>query len=231
MTQPTNTILRALPTSEYDQMAAKLRPVRLTLGQTIYQPEDKIDHVYFVTEGVVSLLATLENGATVEAGVIGPEGMVGLPIILGVKSTPNLALVQATGSALRMKAADIIVEFRKDGVLRDLLLRFTHTLFTQVAQTAACNRLHTVDQRLARWLLLTHDRVGGASFVLTQDFLSRMLGVRRAGVSVAASMLKQQQLIDYERGTITIIDRKGLELASCECYQIVKAEYDRYLKA
>jgi CRP-like cAMP-binding protein len=230
MTLPTNKILRALPTSEYEHMAPKLREIQITLGQTIYEPEDKIDHVYFLSGGVVSLLATLENGATVEAGVIGSEGMVGIPIILGVKSTPNLALVQAAGSAMRMKAADISAEFRKGGVLRDLLLHFTHKLFTQVAQTAACNRLHTVDQRLARWLLLTHDRVQGGSFVLTQDFLSRMLGVRRAGVSVAASMLKQRGLIDYERGTITIVDRKGLELACCECYQIVKAEYDRYLK-
>src|SRR5260221_2973029 len=188
-------------------MATKLRPVPITLGQTIYEPENRIDYVYFVTEGVVSLLATLENGATVEAGVIGSEGMVGIPIILGVKSTPNLALVQSAGSAMRMKAADISAEFRNVGVLPDVLLRFTHTLFTQVAQTAACNRLHTVDQRLARWLLLTHDRVQGGSFVLTQDFLSRMLGVRRAGVSVAASMLKQRGLIDYERGTITIVER------------------------
>lgn len=203
----------------------------LKLGDILYNPEETIQYVYFVTEGVVSLLATLESGATVEAGVIGPEGMLGIPVVLGVTSTPNLALVQGNGTAMRMGADEIIKEFRKGGLLRDLLLRFTQMLFTQVAQTAACNRLHTVDQRLARWLLMTHDRVRGDSFVLTQDFLSRMLGVRRAGVSVAASSLKQHGLIDYERGTVTITDRQGLEKFSCECYRLVTEEYNRPLHA
>ena len=227
MTASANKILSALPSAEYEQIAPMLRPVPLKLGETLYHPEEVIHHVYFVTEGVISLLATLESGATVEAGVIGPEGMLGIPVILGVASTPNLALVQSKGSAMRMSAPDIIKEFRKGGMLRDLLLRFTQMLFTQVAQTAACNRLHTVDQRLARWLLMTHDRVHGDSFVLTQDFLSRMLGVRRAGVSVAASMLKQHGLIDYERGTVTIVDREGLEKFACECYRLVTEEYQR----
>jgi CRP-like cAMP-binding protein len=224
-----NKILAAVPRQEFEQFAAKLRPVPLKLGEILYLPEQKIDYVYFVTTGVVSLLAALENGATVEAGVIGPEGMAGISVILGADSTPNQALIQAEGQALRMSSADVRTEFRNGGKLRDLLLRYTHTLFTQVAQTAACNRLHSIEQRLARWLLLTQDRVGSDEFVLTQDFLSRMLGVRRAGVSVAANTLKQAGLIDYRRGTIIVRDRKGLEKYSCECYGIVRGEYDRYL--
>jgi CRP-like cAMP-binding protein len=224
-----NKILAALPPDEFGRMEAKLKPVRLELGETVYMPEQKMEYVYFVTRGVVSLLAALENGATVEAGVIGPEGLVGIPVLLGADSTPNQALVQGEGEALRMSSNDVRTEFRNGGKLRDLTLRYTHTLFTQVAQTAACNRLHTIEQRLARWLLLTQDRVESPEFVLTQDFLSRMLGVRRAGVSVAATTLKQGGLIDYRRGTMMIVDRKGLENYSCECYAIVREEYDRYL--
>jgi CRP-like cAMP-binding protein len=224
-----NNILAALPPREFEQFAAKLRPVPLKLGEILYLPEQKIEHVYFVTSGVVSLLAALENGATVEAGVIGSEGMAGISVILGADSMPNQALIQAEGQALRMSTTDVRTEFRNGGKLRDLLLRYTHTLFTQVAQTAACNRLHSIEQRLARWLLLTQDRVESDEFVLTQDFLSRMLGVRRAGVSVAANTLKQAGLIDYRRGSIVVMDRKGLEKYSCECYAIVRDEYDRYL--
>jgi len=226
-----NKILAALPPDEFGRMEAKLKPVRLELGETVYMPEQKMEYVYFITRGVVSLLAALENGATVEAGVIGPEGMVGIPVVLGADSTPNQALVQGEGEALRMSSNDVRIEFRNGGKLRDLTLRYTHTLFTQVAQTAACNRLHSIEQRLARWLLLTQDRVDSHEFVLTQDFLSRMLGVRRAGVSVAATTLKQAGLIDYHRGTMMVVDRKGLENYSCECYGIVRDEYDRYLQA
>ncbi len=224
-----NQILAALPQEEFEPLAAKLRLVPLVLGETLYLPEQKIEYVYFVNSGVVSLLAALENGATVEAGVIGCEGMAGISVILGADSTPTQALVQSAGQALRISSRDIRTEFRKGGKLRDLLLRYTHTLFTQVAQTAACNRLHSIEQRLARWLLLTQDRVGRDDFVLTQDFLSRMLGVRRAGVSVAASTLRQAGLIDYHRGTMTVLDRPGLENYSCECYRIVRDEYDRYI--
>ncbi|HMJ24332.1 MAG TPA: Crp/Fnr family transcriptional regulator [Pyrinomonadaceae bacterium] len=227
--QSENKILAALPREEFEPLNEKLKPVKLELGTTLYRPEQKIDYVYFVTRGVVSLLAALENGATVEAGVIGPEGMAGIAAVLGADSTPNQALVQGEGHALRMSTADIRIECRNGGKLRDLLLRYTHTLFTQVAQTAACNRLHTIEQRLARWLLLTQDRVASPEFTLTQDFLSRMLGVRRAGVSVAANTLKQAGLIDYRRGTMVVLDRSGLEQYSCECYRIVREEYDRYL--
>jgi CRP-like cAMP-binding protein len=227
--QMANQILAALPREEFLPLAAKLRSVPLVLGETLYMPEQKIEYVYFVNSGVVSLLATLENGTTVEAGVIGLEGMAGISVILGADSTPNQALIQGAGEALRIPSKDIRTEFRKGGKLRDLLLRYTHTLFTQVAQTAACNRLHSIEQRLARWLLLSQDRIGRDDFVLTQDFLSRMLGVRRAGVSVAANTLRQAGLIDYHRGTMSVLDRKGLENYSCECYAIVRDEYDRYL--
>jgi CRP-like cAMP-binding protein len=226
--QTSNKILAALSQEEFEPLASKLKPVPLILGEILYLPEQKIEYVYFVNSGVVSLLAALENGATVEAGVIGPEGMAGISVILGADSTPNQALIQSAGEALRITSADIRTEFRKGGKLRDLLLRYTHTLFTQVAQTAACNRLHSIEQRLARWLLLTQDRVGRNDFVLTQDFLSRMLGVRRAGVSVAANTLRQSGLIDYHRGTMMVLDRQGLEKYSCECYAIVRDEYDRY---
>jgi len=227
--QTANRILAALPPEEFEPLAAKLRPVPLVLGEVLYMPEQKIEYVYFVDSGVVSLLASLENGATVEAGLIGLEGMAGISVILGADSTPNQALIQAEGHALRISSKDIQTEFRKGGKLCDLLLRYTHTLFTQVAQTAACNRLHSIEQRLARWLLLTQDRVGRNDFVLTQDFLSRMLGVRRAGVSVAANTLRQAGLIDYHRGTMIILNRTRLENYSCECYGIVRAEYDRHL--
>lgn len=226
--QSDNRILAALPRREYESIEPRLKLVRLELGANLYLPEQKIEYCYFVTCGVVSLLAALENGATVEAGVIGPEGMVGIAAILGADSTPNLALIQGEGQAMRISTPDLRAEFRNGGKLRDLILRYTHTLFTQVAQTAACNRLHSIEQRLARWLLLTQDRVVSPEFVLTQDFLSRMLGVRRAGVSVAASTLRQAGLIDYRRGTMVVLDRKGLEHYSCECYRIVRDEYDRY---
>lgn len=228
--RPTNKILANLPEDEFEQLRPKLRAVSLPIGEIVYLPEQKIDYVYFVNRGIISLLAALEDGTTVEAGVIGPEGVAGISVVLGADSTPNQALTQSDVDASCMLAADLVTEFRRSVGLRDSLLRFVHTMFTQVAQTAACNRLHTLDQRLARWLLLTHDRVDGNRFTLTQEFLSRMLGVRRAGVTVAANDLKHSGLIDYHRGDIVIVDRQGLEKVCCECYRIVKQEYDSYLQ-
>jgi CRP-like cAMP-binding protein len=227
--RPANKILAALPHDEFDRLQPKLREVSFQLGETIYLPEQEIEYVYFINRGIVSWLAALENGNTVEAGVIGPEGVAGVAAILGANSTPNEGLVQSPVQASRIGAKDLLSEFRRNGKLNQFMLRFVHSMFIQVAQTAACNRLHTLDQRLARWLLMTHDRIDGAEFPLTQEFLSRMLGVRRAGVSVAANSLRQQQLIDYHRGDIVIIDRVGLEGISCECYKIVKQEYKAYL--
>jgi CRP-like cAMP-binding protein len=217
-----NKILCALPQAEFDRIGPNLHPISLKYGKTVYLPEQEIEHVYFVTEGVVSLLASLEGGATVEAGVIGPEGIVGFPVVLGANTTPHQALVQGEGSAMRMPANELKAEFKRGGVLHDLILQYTNQLFVQVAQTAACNRVHNVEERLARWLLLTHDRTQGDEFTLTQEFIARMLGVRRAGVSVAASGLRNEKLIDYRRGVVTVLDRKGLEGASCECYRTAK---------
>jgi len=228
--RPANRILAGLPDDEFEHLHSKLRSVTFPIGTILYMPEQKIEHAYFVERGVVSLLAALEDGATVEAGVIGPEGLAGVSVILGADSTPNQALTQSSVEAWRISTADLVTEFRKSGRLRDSLLRFVHTMFTQVTQTAACNRLHTLDQRLARWLLLTQDRVESNEFTLTQEFLSRMLGVRRAGVTVAANDLRQAGLIHYRRGDIVILDRLGLEKVSCECYRIVKQEYDSYLE-
>jgi CRP-like cAMP-binding protein len=224
--RPVNKILSALPQEEYEQLSPKLREVNFKIGEIIYQPEDPIDSVYFINRGIVSWLAALEDGNTVEAGVIGPEGVAGMAVVLGASSTPNQGLAQADLHVSRISSRDLLTEFRKGGELNRLILRFVHSMFTQVAQTAARNRLHTLDQRLARWLLLTHDRTIGDTFPLTQEFLSRMLGVRRAGVSVAANSLRQNGLIDYHRGDIRILDRGGLEDLSCECYEIVKQEYD-----
>src|SRR2546421_7066626 len=224
--RPANRILSALPQEEFERLQPKLREVSVKLGKVIYDAEEPINDVYFLNSGIVSWLATLEDGNTVEAGVIGPEGIAGVPVLLGASSTPNQGLAQADLLVSRISSRDVIAEFRKGGELNRMILRFGHSMFTQWAQTAACNRLHTLDQRLARWLLMTHDRTIGDSCPLTQEFLSRMLGVRRAGVSVAANSLRQNGLIDYHRSDIRILDRKGLEDVSCECYEIVRQEYD-----
>ena len=229
--RPANQILANLPDDEFEQLRPKLRAVSFPIGEILYMPEQTIEHAYFVNRGVISLLAALEDGSTVEAGVIGPEGVGGISVVLGAKSTPNQALTQSGVEASRISAADLVAEFRKSGILRDSLLLFVHTMFTQVTQTAACNRLHTLDQRLARWLLMIQDRINDKEFTLTQEFLSRMLGVRRAGVTVAANDLRHSGFIDYHRGDIVIVDRQGLENVSCQCYRIVKHEYDSYLQA
>jgi len=227
----TNSILNALSDTELDKIASKLRPFQLEVGKVLYEPDDEIDYVYFPTSGVISLLAAFADGTTVEAGVIGTEGMAGTPVVLGARSTPHQALVQIKGQALRMSAHDLKTQAENDGVLLKSMLRYTNAMFVQVAQTAACNRLHSVEQRLARWLLLSHDRANGDEFDLTQEFMSRMLGVRRAGVSVAANQLREIGAIDYRRANVRVLDRPLLERTSCECYQIVKAEYDQSLKS
>ncbi len=224
---PGNLILAALPSLEFKRLSEHLESVDLKLGDVLQMPEDQIEYVYFPTDGVISLLAILEDGETVEAGIVGREGMVGIPIVLGVDTTTNQALVQGSGEALRMKATSLKAYLRNDGVLQPLLLRYVHAIFAQVSQTAACNRVHTLNERLARWLLLTHDLLGRDKFDLTHELLARMLGTRRAGVSVAASSLREAGLIDYSRGQVVMLNRKGLEDASCECYGVVKVEYDR----
>lgn len=224
--RPANKILSALPEEEFASLRPNLKEVNFKIGEIIYQPDEPIEWAYFINRGIVSWLAALNGGNTVEAGVIGLEGLAGLPLLLGVSSTPNQALIQGEVFAEKISSGNLLTEFRKNGELNRLILRFVHSMFTQVAQTAACNGMHTLDQRLARWLLMTRDRTEGDMFPLTHEFLSRMLGVRRAGVSIAANSLKQHGLIDYHRGDIRVLDRKGLEDASCECYRIVKQEYD-----
>lgn len=223
-----NQILAALPQEEASHFfAQQLEPVQLKLGSTLFMPDERLEYVYFPLEGVVSLLVTLSDGETVESGVVGNEGVVGISAVLGADVTTNQALVQDSGSALRIKTNALRAFIRQDGALHDLLLRFTHTLLTQISQTAACNRIHTINERLARWLLMTHDRVNSDTCELTHDFLARMLGTRRSGVTVAASTLREAGMINYTRGYVSILDREALEQASCECYQNVKTEYDR----
>ncbi|MDT4895039.1 MAG: hypothetical protein QOH25_116 [Acidobacteriota bacterium] len=226
-----NSILAALPAEEYQRIASSLTLVSLDLGRVLYEPGDRVTQIYFPINSVVSMLSMMESGTTVEAGVVGNEGVVGISAILGAEVSTVQALVQVSGDALSIPAETLMAEFRRGGKLQSLILRHTHTLFTMVSQTAACNRLHTVEERLARWLLSTRDRIESDEFLLTQEFIARMLGTRRSGVTVAAGILQNAGLINYRRGRINILNREGLEEASCECYRIVKEEYDRYLKA
>jgi CRP-like cAMP-binding protein len=225
-----NRILAALPAAEYDRIAKNLKEVSLTLGETLYEAEARITDVYFVNNGVVSLVANMQDGRSVEVGLVGNDGMLGLSVVLGDDISPNLAIVQIANGAMRMSVAALKKELKQDGMLRGLLLRCTLSMLKQVSQTAACNGSHTVGERLARWLLMCHDRVSGNELKLTQEFISQMLGIRRAGVSEAAIVLQNRGLIAYSRGNITVLDRAGLEEYACECYGIVKAEYDRLFK-
>jgi CRP-like cAMP-binding protein len=222
-----NRLLAALPSEEYDRLLKHLTPVSLPLGETLYQPAEKISYVYFVNTGVVSLVATLKDGGSVEVGIVGNEGMVGFSIVLGDDLSPNHAIVQIADGAMRMEVAALREEVKRDGQLLALLLRSTLLMMKQVSQTAVCNGSHAVGQRLARWLLMCHDRVLGDELKLTQEFISQMLGIRRAGVSEAAVLLQGDGLIKYSRGHITILNRAGLEEFACECYAIVRAETER----
>ena len=222
-----NRILAALPAREYERLLEHLTPVSLDLGHTLYETQGRISEVYFVNAAVVSLVANLKDGGSVEVGLVGNDGMVGLSIVLGDDVSPNQAIVQIADGAMRMKASALREELKRDGPLLALLLRSTLAMLKQVSQTAACNGSHSVAERLARWLLMCHDRVPGDELKLTQEFIAQMLGIRRSGVSEAAIVLQSRGLISYSRGHITIIERRGLEEFACECYAIVKADYDR----
>jgi CRP-like cAMP-binding protein len=219
-----NQLLAALPTPEYSRLLPKLEQFTLTYGENIYQQNEIIDYVYFPNSGIISLLAAIESGSMLEVGIIGKEGIVGLSVFLGVKTSSNQAIVQGDGEALRMKTADFLTECENSATLTQLLKRFTQSLLVQVSQSAVCYRFHQVEARLARWLLMTGDRMESDKFQITQDFLSNMLGVRREAVNKSATILQQQQLISYSRGNLEIINRKGLETAACVCYGIIKAE-------
>lgn len=224
-----NHLLAALPVSEFGSVQSKLEPVFLKLGEVLYEANDKLEYVHFPTTMIISLLYIMENGATAEIGVIGNDGVCGYGLFLGGDSMPNRAVTQSAGEAFRMKAKDVKAEFARSGVFQNLLLRYTQALLTQISQTAVCNRLHSVEQQLCRWLLLSHDRLNTDELVMTHDLISNMLGVRREGITLAAQKLAKRKLIKNVRGTITIIDRLGLEDASCECYKVVNSEYNRLL--
>jgi len=224
-----NRLLAALPEDVLRRLQPALEPVRLALGQVIYEPDEVLSHVYFPTTAIVSLLYTMENGTSAEMGIVGRDGVLGIAVFMGGDTTPNRAVVQSAGNAYRLALKVFRDEFRRFSELHRLLLLYTQALLTQMAQTAVCNRLHSIEQQLCRSLLLIQDRLECDELVMTQELIANMLGVRREGVSVAAHRLQEAGLIRYRRGHITIVDRRGLERAVCECYQVVKRECDRLL--
>jgi CRP-like cAMP-binding protein len=226
-----NRLLAALPSADYQALLPSLEPVPMPLGHSVYESGGTQGHVYFPTSAIVSLLYVLENGASAEIAVTGCEGLVGIALFMGGETTPSRAVVQSAGHGYRLKAAILKEHFERGGALQHLLLRFTQALITQMTQTAVCNRHHSVDQQLCRWLLLSLDRLPAQQLVMTQELIANMLGVRREGVTEAAGKLQAEGLIEYSRGKITVLDRDQLEARVCECYAVVKKEYDRLLPA
>ena len=224
-----NRLLAALPMKEYDRLRPALQDVSFSLGQVVYEFGGHLDYVYFPTTAIVSLLYTMENGSSAEMGLTGNDGVVGIALFMGGGTMPNRAVIQSAGGALRMNAKTLQDEFARGGKFQQLLLRYTQALITQISQTAVCNRLHSVEQQLCRWLLLSHDRVPADELVMTQELIGDMLGVRREGVTVAAGRLQAEGAISYVRGHITILDRAKLEESVCECYKVVRDEFDRLL--
>jgi len=225
-----NTLLGALPDDEWARWAPQLEWVPLKLGQVLFESGQPQTHVYFPTNAIVSLLYVLEDGGSAEIAVVGNEGVVGISLFMGGESTPSRAVVQSAGEAYRLRSAVIKEEFMRATAGMHLLLRYTQALITQMAQTAVCNRHHLLEQQLCRWLLLSLDCLDTNELVMTQELIANMLGVRREGVTEAALKLQRLGLIQYSRGHITVIDRAGLERNSCECYGVVKREYDRLLR-
>jgi CRP-like cAMP-binding protein len=227
-----NSLLAALPAEVFDRLLPDLKPVAMPLGRVIYESGAELEHVYFPSPNcIVSMLYVMEDGSSAEIAVVGDEGMVGIAMFMGGGTTPSRALVQSAGQGFQLKGRALKKEFERHGELQHLLLRYTQALITQMSQTAVCNRLHSVDQQLCRWLLLSLDRLSTNELTMTQELIANMLGVRREGVTEAAGKLQHLGLIHYSRGRITIIDRPGLEALVCECYAVVKKEYDRLLPA
>ena len=224
-----NHLLAALPPADFERLRPYLELVPLVLGESLYEPGVKLRHVYFPTTAIVSLLYVMEDGASAEIAVVGNEGILGISLFMGGETTPSRAVVQSAGFGYRLKAQLLKDEFGRFGPMMHLLLRYTQALITQMAQTAVCNRHHTVDQQLCRWLLLSLDRLQSNELTMTQELIANMLGVRREGVTEAAGKLQGAGLVRYRRGKITVLDRTGLEARTCECYQVVKREFDRLL--
>ncbi len=224
-----NELLASLPPEEWERWLPALEWTDMPLGQVLYESGDTQSHVYFPTTAIVSLLYGMESGASVEIAVVGNEGVVGISLFMGGETTPSRAVVQSAGQGWRLKGQAIKDAFGRSGPVMHLLLRYTQALITQMAQTAACNRHHSLDQQLCRWLLLSLDRLSGNELVMTQELIANMLGVRRESVTEAALRLQKAGLIRYARGHITVLDREGLEKRSCECYEVVRNEYQRLL--
>lgn len=226
-----NHLLAALPEAEWARWLPNLEHVKMPLGKVIFESGGRPTHVYFPTTAIVSLLYVMEDGASAEIAVVGNEGVVGISLFMGGASTPSRAVVQSAGEGFRLKADMLMQEFNRAGHVMHLLLRYTQALITQMAQTAVCNRHHSLDQQLCRWLLLSLDRLESDEIVMTQELIANMLGVRREGVTEAAGHLQNAGLIRYRRGRITVLDRAGLEQRTCECYAVVRKEYERLLPA
>ena len=224
-----NHLLAALPAEVRERLFPYLEPMPMPLGKVLYESGDTLRHVYFPTNAIVSLLYVMESGASAEISVVGNEGLIGVAVFMGGESTPSRAIVQSAGHAFRLPGQRLKDEFNRHGELLLLMLRYTQSLITQMAQTAVCNRHHSIDQQLCRWLLLSLDRLQGNELVMTQELIANMLGVRREGVTEAAGKLQKLGLIEYSRGRITVLDRPGIEQLCCECYAVVKKETDRLL--
>lgn len=226
---PVNRLLAALPAEEYQRLVPYLEWSPLPLAQVIHKPGDPITHVYFPHRALVSLLSTMEDGSAIEVGLIGGEGITGVPALLGDGTSVHRAFVQVAGDSVRLPVEVLKSEFLRGGKLQSLILRYMQALFTQVSQSAACNRLHSLEERLARWLLLVQDALDSSELPLTQEFIAQMIGVRRSGVTVAAGNLQQAGMICYSRGKITIQSRESLEETACECYRAIKTEFARLM--
>ena len=225
-----NKLLALLPADVDKRIEPAFETVSIRLKEVLYEADEPIRHVHFPLSGVMSLVMTMNDGGSIEVGTIGNEGMVGLPVFLGVDKSPTRAFAQVPGDVIRMPAEDFRKEIAApDGILHRLIGKYTQAMMNQVSQSVACNHHHTVEERMCRWLLMTHDRVGSDDFPMTQEFMSQMLGVRRPSVTIAAGVLEKAGLITYKRGRITVLNRPGLEATTCECYAKVKREYDRLL--
>jgi CRP-like cAMP-binding protein len=222
-----NLVLASLPEAEYQRISAHLEPVELPFGKVLNEIDDPIDYAYFPSLSIISLIQSTAVGQNVEVGLLGKEGMMGLPILSGVTRSPYRAIVQGAGEAMRMKATHLQAEFREGGALQQKLLNYMHALMMQISRTAVCNRVHQIEGRLARWLLMTADRMQSNHLQLTHEFMADMLGTGRVGVTLAAGALQKAGMIEYSRGKVTILNREGVEMVACECYELVKEEFNQ----